>query len=152
MRGDVSMYKVSVCLIILAILASAILCGCGDKEADIGRKLLAQGKYEEAIIHLKGAVQRHPSDPDLHYSLGLAYSGAGRYDKAMDEFQVALSFAPDRTDIRYEMAKAAWKLGRRLVPLKTFIKILKSNPTPKQEAEIRELAAEPHPVLQLTNT
>jgi len=146
------MYKVSVCLIILAILASAILCGCGDKEADIGRKLLAQGKYEEAIIHLKGAVQRHPSDPDLHYSLGLAYSGAGKYDKAMDEFQVALSFAPDRTDIRYEMAKAAWKLGRRLVPLKTFIKILKSNPTPKQEAEIRELAAEPHPVLQLTNT
>lgn len=145
------MYK-RIFLIALIISVTALLYGCGDKEADIGKKLLAQGRYDEAVIHLKEAVRRHPSNPDLHYKLGLAYSGAGKYDKAIDQFQVALSFAPDRTDIQYEMAKAAWKLGRRLVPLKTFIKILKSNPTPKQEAEIRELAAEPHPVAQLTNT
>lgn len=146
------MYGRRICLIAPVILAFFVLYGCGDKEADIGKKLLAQGRYEEAITHLKRAVQRHPSDPDLRYNLGLAYSGAGKYDKAVDEFQVALSFAPDRTDIQYEMAKASWKLGRRLVPLKTFIRTLKSNPTSKQEAEIRELAAEPHPVLQLTNT
>jgi dipeptidyl aminopeptidase/acylaminoacyl peptidase len=134
------------------LLALAIIWGCGKEETtESGKRLLAAGKYEEAILQFSKSIQKHPSDPDLHYSLGLAYSGAGRYEEAIKEFQVALSFAPDRKDIRYEMAKAAWKLGRRLVPLKTFIEILKSDATPDQEAEIKALAAEPHPVVQLTD-
>ena len=139
-------------LILLIGTALILSLGCGkEKVQESAQRLIAAGRYEEAIAVLSRAVQENPSDPDLHYSLGLAYAGAGRYEEALNQFKVALSFAPDRTDIQYEMAKAAWKLGRRLVPIKTFLRILRDNPTPEQIAEIKELAAERHPVKILTN-
>ena len=45
-----------------------------------------------AIPYLESSIQKDPSDPSVHYHLGMAYAQAGQFDKAKKSLQRALAF------------------------------------------------------------
>lgn len=56
---------------------------------------LRAGVPEESVRLLRIATARIPSDPVLHYRLGLAEQAAGRTEAARAEFHISLSLAPN---------------------------------------------------------
>jgi protein O-mannosyl-transferase len=72
--------------------------------------LSRQGKVDEAMIHLRKALELHPDYAEAHYNLGVALDLKGQEDAARIEFQTALAIQPTHV--------LAWN-GLGLVYLKT---------------------------------
>ncbi len=99
-------------LFCLFLLLTVSGCG-GDVQANKSTHLqrgdayFADGKYAEAVIEFKNAVQLDAQDPHAHYKLGLAYlkkGGLPNLQKAFQEFKRA-------TDLDANMRDAQLKLG-----------------------------------------
>ena len=69
--------------------------------------LFSQGHMEEAIGHLRRALQLDPDAFALHNDLGVALGARGRLDEAITHFRLALQIDPD-------FAEAKANLGRRV--------------------------------------
>lgn len=88
-------YKtVLVCLVLAVLLplAAAVYEYLNAREAD---RLLAAGKYDEALERYHRALRLHPDAPSLRYGAGLALYKKKEYPKARDSFAAALT-AEDR--------------------------------------------------------
>lgn len=59
-----------------------------DAHIGLGRSLISERKYEEAIKPLEEAVKLQPENPAAHYHLAIAYSRAGRKEQAERESAV----------------------------------------------------------------
>jgi tetratricopeptide (TPR) repeat protein len=60
-------------------------------EAD---KLASGGKYEDAIVKYKQALDIDAADPDLLYNMGLAQGKSGHYDEALQSAEKAIQLKP----------------------------------------------------------
>jgi tetratricopeptide (TPR) repeat protein len=58
-----------------------------DAHIGLGRSLISDSKYEEAIKPLEQAVKLQPENPAAHYHLAIAYKRAGRNDEAEKELE-----------------------------------------------------------------
>jgi tetratricopeptide (TPR) repeat protein len=58
-------------------------------EFEQSRKLLQEGKYDEALAVLNDVQEKHPGTPGLSHELGLAYYKKGDYLKAADSLKKA---------------------------------------------------------------
>ena len=58
-------------------------------EFEQSRKLLQEGKYDEALVVLSEVQEKHPGAPGLSHELGLAYYKKGDYLKAADSLKKA---------------------------------------------------------------
>src|SRR5437773_1665431 len=84
----------------LTVLAAVLLLGCSrDRQHMLahGTKFVASGKYSEAIIELKNAVNAAPGLAEAHYQLGLAYAGLGQLGDSRREFETTLQLDPTNT-------------------------------------------------------
>jgi len=59
--------------------------------SNIGNSYIALGKYDDATIYLKKAVDIDPTFPDVWYRFGMLMESRDSIDKAMNFFQQALS-------------------------------------------------------------
>ena len=75
--------SVTVCVVLVTPLASALADAAGDLKA--GRDLLAQGDATKALPLLQRAAQALPRSVDAQFSLGQAYLQLGRLDKALEQ-------------------------------------------------------------------
>lgn len=76
------------------------------KENNRAVELLRQGKHEEAITLLKGALESRPKDSDIRENLRVAYqnhavelTSAGKELEAMKYFEQALALKPDEEPV-----------------------------------------------------
>ena len=79
--------------------------GPGDLEAlvplsaaevnDLGNALLEQGRPDEAIRHLRRALQLDPSLVEAAYNLGIALASQGELDEAIGHYRRAIEIDPD---------------------------------------------------------
>jgi len=83
--------------------------------------LYSQGKYKEAVLAAKKAVEIAPNDGDARYNLACFYSMAGETDNSIKELEIALKLSPKlvslartdsdldniRSDPRYKKLMAA---------------------------------------------
>ena len=60
-----------------------------------GRAMVALGRPETAIEHLKQAYDLAPTDPTVLNALGVAYDLAGQHDAAARAYREGLAMAPD---------------------------------------------------------
>ncbi|MDW8309829.1 MAG: tetratricopeptide repeat protein, partial [Verrucomicrobiales bacterium] len=67
--------------------------------------LLEQGRVEEAIGHLREALQIEPEYAQAHYQLGRAHARAGRTAEAARHLREALRLKPDFEAARRELAQ-----------------------------------------------
>jgi len=92
--------------------------------------LLALGGRDRAIALLRRALEIHPSYPDTHTSLGLAYLQAERADEAIASFRDSLALDPNQAPVLSNLAVA---LGASGLASETV------------DASRRALELEPHP-------
>src|SRR5690242_21063466 len=83
------------------------LTGCGHGSAyyvDRGNSLFAEGKYADAAITYRKAVQKTPESGEAHYRLSLAQLALGNTNDAYQELSRASDLSPGRDDIKLELA------------------------------------------------
>ena len=81
----------------------------------LGRSLLDQGRFDEAIQELSGGLERSGIDEEsamgLRYLLGLAFEAAGRPQEALGEFEYVFSRQPSFQDVTQKVRDARKALG-----------------------------------------
>jgi len=94
-------------LVIVACLAAL---GCSRNQKyyiDRGNALYKTGKYNEAELNYRKAIQKDFKSAEAYYGLGLTELKLEQGGAAYLDFQRAVNFAPDREDIRIELANLA---------------------------------------------
>jgi Tfp pilus assembly protein PilF len=91
------MRRVIICMLILLLAF-----GCASQfkqQRELSRPLvaIAMGKIQQndiqgALIELRKATIANPSDPEVYYTLALAYWKSGKYDKANENINKAISY------------------------------------------------------------
>src|SRR5689334_2957112 len=96
-------------IVIVASLAMVLLTltGCGhasDYYVVRGNALFAEGKYGDAAITYRKAIQKAPESGEAHYRLALAQLAIGYTNDAYQELSRASELLPSRDDIKVEQA------------------------------------------------
>ena len=78
---------------------------------NLGAALQAEGKVDEAMIHLRQAVAASPASAMAHNTLGSALQATGDLDGATREYREALRLRPDDFDARYNLGQALLARG-----------------------------------------
>jgi len=69
-----------------------------DELRALGDKFLAAGDTGQALQYLVAAEKKDARDPQIHYSLALAYAARRLPDQALEHFQKALQLKPDYSE------------------------------------------------------
>lgn len=80
-------------LLVLAIVGVKIW--LGGAELREGVKLCEEGRYVDAQVPLKNAVEKDNMNPKTYTMLGMAYLGSGEYEDALKQFTLALNLDPE---------------------------------------------------------
>jgi tetratricopeptide (TPR) repeat protein len=96
----------------VGILAASLLviCGCTVTKQGLvskGNKLFAAGKYEDAAIFYRKAIQKDPRFGEAHYRLGLAALKMEDTGQAYAELLKAVRIVPDNIDAKEAMGSLA---------------------------------------------
>lgn len=65
---------------------------------DLSAAYLRTGDFTAALKELKDAERLQPRDPEIHYSMGIAYHGAGFTEKAVDALKRAIDLKSNYSD------------------------------------------------------
>jgi tetratricopeptide (TPR) repeat protein len=86
-------------------LAIAIDADFGNPYNDIGAYLIELGRYEEAVLWLKKAMQAKRYDPRHfpHFNLSRVYVKQGKIHEAIREIKLALNLEPEYKRARTEL-------------------------------------------------
>jgi tetratricopeptide (TPR) repeat protein len=93
-----------------------------------GKQYLAQGKYREAIIEFRNAVQAAPNFPDAHYQMALGYLVSGEFPDAYQTLLRAVQLDPNNLQAQLHLASLLL-LDRKYEDARTKVElILKREP------------------------
>ncbi len=76
-----------------------------------GRRLIADGRFEEAALRLLEAASANPSDPEILFEIGCAEEGRKRWEEASRYFARAVALAPDWAKARTRWGALLFRLG-----------------------------------------
>jgi tetratricopeptide (TPR) repeat protein len=91
---------VGACLVLIAITA----CGTKRGYVDKGNSLFQQGKYQDAIINYRKAVQADPKYGEAYYRLGLAEAKQADAAEAYNALYRATQLLPNNLEIEEKFA------------------------------------------------
>jgi tetratricopeptide (TPR) repeat protein len=89
-----------VCILLLAITACTTKRGYVEK----GNALFEQGKYEDAAINYRKAIQKDPSYGEAYYHLGLSAIQRENAQEAYSALYNASQLLPDNTEVQEKFA------------------------------------------------
>ena len=99
-----------VLFLVLALLVTGVLTGCGDSakgtaewHVEQGIKLHEQGDYAAAVIEYDEAIRIDPEYARAYYDRGTALIELGEYRLAIEDFSVTIRLDPED----------AWAYGNR---------------------------------------
>jgi tetratricopeptide (TPR) repeat protein len=98
------------CHKIVVLLSLVAEFGChrsGQYYLDLGNRLFAEGKFEEASINYRKSITSNPQDAEAHYRLALDEQKLGQLAEAYNEFTRAAKLLPARDDIAVAFADLA---------------------------------------------
>jgi len=84
----------------------------GDPEFAQPRRLLQQGKYDEAVAQLQDLAAKNPKVKGLSHELGIAYYKKGDYIKAIDSLNQALKEDPADSEAVQLLGLSYYLAGR----------------------------------------
>jgi Tfp pilus assembly protein PilF len=91
--------------------------------------LAKTGKYEEAIVHFRKALELNPQFNSVHGALAGALMKTGGTDEALRQFQIAVEIYPKSAEMRNSYGSALAKIGRHAEATEEFTKAAGLNPT-----------------------
>ncbi len=90
-------------MLVASALVATALPGCQDadrnesiKFANLGNSAINRKQYDEAIVQLKKAVEKHRENHLAWYGLGLSYTQRKQYTEAVDAFNNAVRIVDDQ--------------------------------------------------------
>jgi Flp pilus assembly protein TadD len=95
---------------------------------NLGAALQQEGKIEEAVAHLRGALQVNPQSYLAHTSLGAALQELGQNEQAISHYLRALRIKPDYVNARYNLGNLLLRAGRIEEAIGHFREALRSHP------------------------
>jgi tetratricopeptide (TPR) repeat protein len=78
----------------------------------LGRALIAQEKFSDAVAPLRTYVEREPLDFQGYYTAALAYKGLHQWDPAIELLQRAARLSPADYGVRFELGLALAETGK----------------------------------------
>ncbi|MCB1009785.1 MAG: tetratricopeptide repeat protein [Acidobacteria bacterium] len=94
-----------------------------------GNRLHDAGRYEEAVAHYRGALQRFPGDPDFVYEISLSLYSMGRFQECVDNAEPFLKKSGRRKPAFYGLIASCFDATGNLKKAnKLFDKGLKEFP------------------------
>jgi len=97
----------SATILLVALLAEFGCHRSAQSYLDLGNRLFAEGKYEEAGINYRKCISSSPQNAEAHYRLALDDLKLDNQGEAYPEFRRAAQLAPDRDDIAMAFADFA---------------------------------------------
>lgn len=80
--------------------------------AQEGAELIAEGRYDEAVVELERLIERQPDNEHAHFFLGCAHFERGRYARALPAYVKALELAPGYVGAMLHLGHTLRMLGR----------------------------------------
>jgi len=68
--------------------------------------LLTLGRYDEALMHLRGMIKTYPRDPQLYFQVGQVCGVMGCLEDEISAYQYALELKPDALQVRVNLGVA----------------------------------------------
>ena len=91
--------------------------------------LIGKGQTDEAIGHLRKALELDANNVETHSNLGLALLESGRLEEAYFHLQKAEELEPRRAAVHYNLSRALLQKGRRSEGISQLQKALEIDPT-----------------------
>lgn len=79
---------------------------------NLGRALVAEGRYDEALPMLLKAIELNGGDGSLYGLVGFSYLNQGRFATALDAYRFAIMFQPDNIDWQKGKLSCLMRLGQ----------------------------------------
>jgi tetratricopeptide (TPR) repeat protein len=100
------MRRASLTILIAVLVVSSAGCFRGSSYyIERGNKLFASGKYWDASLNYRKALQKDTSSAEAHFRLGLSEFRLQNLDASWDHLNRAYELAPQRDDIKIELGK-----------------------------------------------
>ncbi len=93
--------------LLLALVAEFGCHRSAQNYLDLGNRLFAEGKFDEASINHRKSISSNPQSAEAHYRLALDEQKLGQVAEAYDEYTRATKLAPGRDDIAVAFADLA---------------------------------------------
>ncbi|GBF80328.1 sulfotransferase family protein [Aphanothece sacrum] len=87
-----------------------------DTYLNLGRVLLEQDRFEQALKYLQIALQVAPSVPEAHYLMGKGFLRLGKLDQAVSAYQKAIQLDAGNQRSHLDAAKLALQQALQLNP------------------------------------
>ena len=99
-----------------------------------GIKLANEGKYDEAIVDLKKAIELKPKYAESHLHLGVVYANKKQYDEATKELEAAKAEKPESITVHWLLAMLYDKKQLKDKAVEEWQKVLDLNPKEEMKA------------------
>lgn len=122
------------------VLRNAAITGANlpDTRLQYGAYLAREGLFDEALEHLRAAVELAPDDPVMHAELGIALALKADYRAAADAMSEALSLAHDDSWTRVLLGLVELEMGHVETAAELLIEASTERP---EDGEAQVLAA-----------
>ncbi len=98
--------------------------------ANLGYAYFRKGQYDNALIHLKLAIENCPDYADSYNYLGLVYwQGLGDPRKGEEQFKIAIDTYPAYDEAMYNLAELYLSQGRKAEALEWYKQAARVNPS-----------------------
>ena len=99
-----------------------------ERDIALGKQLLHQGRFDQALLQFQAAEQLRYDNPDAHYSLGIIFESKRQLQDAAKEFRVALIFMPNSYQARRHFAYTLIATGQKEKAMREFDTAVKQHP------------------------
>ncbi len=125
---------------VFLLLGSACSSDSGSDFRAEGRKLMAEGNANGAVILFKNALEKDQTNFETRLDLGRAYMQLGKPQQADPEFQKCLRQRPDDPALHFELARLALIMNEPQKVLEFLDKAEKNMAPTAESRELRGLA------------
>ncbi len=94
----------------------------------LGKVLLMEKKYDEAVEHFREAIRIKPTYAQARVSLGITLYETGQIDAAIDQYKEAIRIKEDFVDAYYNLAVALKAKGDTADAIKRYRQVLSLEP------------------------
>src|SRR5690242_10357645 len=102
--------------VILCLCATLALESCRKSAAQYierGNQLYAAGKYNDATLNYRNAIQKEPNSGEAYYRLGLVLMKQNQVGEAYQSFNHAVSLAPKNVPAKIQLGQLSLAIYSR---------------------------------------
>ncbi len=102
----------------------------------LGRLLVVQKRYDEALRSLQAASRLRPDAADIYLELGQVYSRQGKLDLALEQYAIVLRAQPDHAGVRLLRAQILERQNKRDQAIQSLREAVRLQPSYREAHDL----------------